>query len=368
MTNDSSLDAAAERGTKLERLRDLLIARDLDAIALHRTSSLAWLTGGATVYVNTASTTGPVAALVRRDGTAKLVTNDIEAPRLAAEEPITGFEIEAAPWHELGSPLGALVAGLRVGCDGFLAGATDLSDDLARLRARLLPCEHARLRDLGQRAAAAMDAAIRTLRPGQRELEIAGLLAGEAQRRGVQAVVNLVATDRRIVDFRHPLPTEKPLQRHAMLVLGGRRQGLVASLTRLVHFGPLPGDLRRRSDAVAAVDTALIQASRPGAALADVLAHGIAAYAQSGYPDEWRRHHQGGLAGYEPREVLVRPSTVGRLEVGHACAWNPSIAGAKSEDTILIGVDVPEVVTATPGWPTLAGAPGLPRPDVLVVD
>ena len=62
-------------------------------------------------------------------------------------------------------------------------------------------------------------------------------------------VVNLIATDERIFNFRHPLPTHKRLERYAMLVLCGRQRGLVCSITRLVHFGRLPDDLRRKAEA-----------------------------------------------------------------------------------------------------------------------
>jgi antitoxin VapB len=41
---------------------------------------------------------------------------------------------------------------------------------------------------------------------------------------------------------------------------------------------------------------------------------------------------------------------VGALQ---AYAWNPSITGTKSEDTMLVGDDGNEVITAMPGWPTI---------------
>jgi antitoxin VapB len=34
-----------------------------------------------------------------------------------------------------------------------------------------------------------------------------------------------------------------------------------------------------------------------------------------------------------------------------ACAWNPSITGTKSEDTILLTGDSPETLTTMAGWP-----------------
>jgi Xaa-Pro aminopeptidase len=189
--------------------------------------------------------------------------------------------------------------------------------------------------------------------PGMTEYQLAGLLSGAAESRGVQAVVNLIATDQRIFSYRHPLPTSKPLQKYAMLVLCGRKWGLICSLTRLVHFGPLPDDLHRKSEAVARVDAEMIAATRPGNTLADVFQRSQMAYAAAGFPNEWRKHHQGGVAGYEPREVTVTPHISQPILVGQAFAWNPSITGAKSEDTILVADLTNEILTVMPDWPVI---------------
>ncbi len=52
-----------------------------------------------------------------------------------------------------------------------------------------------------------------------------------------------------------------------------------------------------------------------------------------------------------------------------AFAWNPSITGTKSEDTILATPDGPEVISGSPDWPLVeATAAGrlVARPDILV--
>ncbi len=221
-------------------------------------------------------------------------------------------------------------------------------------RAHLSPDEAARFRALGRLCAEAMHAAIQQIRPGQSEHTLAALLAGEAIAREVWPIVDLVATDERIFDYRHPLPTQKTLSRYAMLVLCGRRWGLVCSLTRLVHFGPLPDGLRRKQQAVAEVDAALLSATRPGATLAQVFACGVAAYEKTGHAGEWQLHHQGGAAGYEPREYLGTPTAADVVAENQVFAWNPSITGCKSEDSILIGPTENEILTEIPSMPTLS--------------
>jgi antitoxin VapB len=89
-------------------------------------------------------------------------------------------------------------------------------------------------------------------------------------------------------------------------------------------------------------------------------------YAETGYPDEWKKHHQGGTAGYEPREYLSVPGSTDRVAAGQVYAWNPSITGYKSEDTILIGDAKNEVLTEMSDWPYLT-VDGINRPAILVV-
>ena len=345
--------------TEFERrqtqVQSFLAERDLDALLLQRVSSFAWATCGAASYVNTATTFGEATLVITQTGR-YLITNNIEATRLEQEEKLVkqGWEFRVGPWHEGQDTIAELTRGLRIGADVSLPGTTDLSAELSRLRANLSPEEVERFRSLSRQCAEAMEGAIRAVRPGQTEYQIAGLLAQEADSRGAQAIVNLIATDERIFSFRHPLPTDKKLDRYAMLVLCGRRWGLVCSITRLVHFGPLPDELRRKSEAVAQVDGAFITATRPGRTLGDIFEVAQEAYAKAGFADEWRLHHQGGPAGFEPREYVAVPGSTDLVSVGQVYAWNPSITGAKSEDTVLVGKDGNEVLTTIPDWPMLS--------------
>jgi Xaa-Pro aminopeptidase len=343
-----------EFSQKQNRIQDLLEERKLDALLLQRVSSFAWATCGAASYVNTATTNGEATLLITPSGR-YLITNNIEATRLEREEKLVaqGWEFRVTPWHEARDTVAELTRGLRFGADGPYPGATDLSGDLVRLRVNLTLEEGERFRVLGRLCAEAMDSAVRAVRPGQTEYQIAGLLTHEAERRGVQAVVNLIATDERVFAFRHPLPTDKELERYAMLVLCGRRWGLVCSVTRFVHFGQLPDDLRRKAETVARIDAAFIAATRPGRSLGEIFQRAAAAYAETGFPNEWHLHHQGGPAGYEPREYLATPHSTDVVSIGQAYAWNPSITGTKSEDTILVGEAGNDVLTAIENWPAL---------------
>lgn len=357
---------------KQARMQALLDQRGLDGVLLSRVSNFAWATCGGLSYVNTASSDGIASLLVTRAGR-YLITNTIEAPRLDTEEHLKaqGWEFVVEPWWNAGDPLSRLLPGARLGSDSPYPGAVDLSAEVARLRGLLTPEEGERFRAVGALCAQAMDAAIRQVRPGQTEYEISAMLMAETERRGVQPIVSLIAVDQRIFSYRHPIPTAKKLDRYAMLVLCGRRQGLVCSLTRLVYFGRLPADLQRKAEATATVDATFIAATRPGVSLGEVFGQAQAAYAATGFADEWRLHHQGGPASYEPRDWVATPGSTDIVVAGQAYAWNPSITGAKSEDTLLVGESANEIITAIPGWPmqtVMVNGQPWRRPAVLETD
>jgi Xaa-Pro aminopeptidase len=347
-----------ETTQKLERLRQLLDRHNLDALLLRRISSFAWATGGAASYVNTAAAEGAAALLVTRQE-AHLLTNSIEAPRLRDEEGLeqAGWQFHVEPWPGPAAALNDLSGGLRLGADSAYPGAQDLSGELARLRASLTFAEGQRFRQLGRLCAQSVDAASNHIRPGQSEYEIAALLGFEAQRRGVQPVVLLVAVDERLLHYRHPLPTSRKLEKTALLVLCGRREGLVCSISRMLSVGPVEEDLRRKLEIVSGVYAVINHATRPGRTTGEVFSAAQAAYAHYGLPDEWLNHHQGGAAGYEPREYLGSPGSQDLVQEGQVFAWNPSAAGAKAEDTILVRGGGPEVLTKIPGWPVVRVQP-----------
>jgi Xaa-Pro aminopeptidase len=130
-----------------------------------------------------------------------------------------------------------------------------------------------------------------------------------------------------------------------MLVASSERGGLYANLTRIVELEEPDPELARRLRACDEILTRLREeATRPGRTLAEAFADCRGFYADAGFADEWRLHHQGGLTGYGSRELIATPSTDHVIEPGQAFAWNPSITGAKVEETFVLTEAGPEVV------------------------
>jgi antitoxin VapB len=358
--------------TKHERINQLLDNHNLDGLLIQQVSNFAWVTNGAASYVNTATTNGVATLFVTRDAR-HLIADNIETPRLEMEEQlqVQGWEFHTHRWDQPSPALTKLTDGFKLGADGAFPGAVDLSGELAVLRSYLDAAEQDRFRSLSSLCAEAMDEAIRAVKPGLTEFKIASLLSAAVQARGVLPIVNLIATDERVYNFRHPLPIDKKMAKYAMLVICGRKEGLVCSLTRLVHFGTLPNELKEKADAVAYVDAAMIAATRPGEQVNKIFRIAKASYSKVGFPDEWYLHHQGGPAGYDPREFIATDAVDTPVGVGQVYAWNPSITGCKSEDTILVGEDNNEILSAIEGWPSILveiNGQAIERPAILVID
>jgi Xaa-Pro aminopeptidase len=202
-----------------------------------------------------------------------------------------------------------------------------------------------------------VEAACRACEPTDTERTVAADLRSRLARRGLDAPVVLVGGERRAQAYRHYTPSDERLGRYALVSVTARSEGLYTSCTRTVAFEE-PDWLRGRHEAAATVDATALAATRAGGqrddTAGDVFEAIRRAYTVLGYRGEWREHHQGGAAGYAGREWFATPNSEARLDLPMAYAWNPTVQGAKSEDTVLVTADGHEVLSATGDWPSLS--------------
>ncbi len=340
--HDPGLAQAQEYRRRLDALRALLDRRGVAAALLSSRVNFAWLTAGGAGHILQSSETAIVAMLVTRDDVVA-ITQNIEAARLADEE-LDGLDIDVAsvPWWEPGAI--ETEALRRLGTNRLVVRDPDLEPELVPIRSVLSDFDRERMAILGQIARVAVEGALAAARPGWSENELVADLLGRLP--GARVPVVLAAADGRIERYRHPLPGAPPILRRVMLVLVAERWGLHVALTRIREFEPPDADRARRIEAVGAVQAAMHAATRSGATLGDVFEAGQAAYAAAGYPDAWRDLHQGGTIGYQARERVATPGDPTIIEPGMAFAWNPSIAGAKAEDTLVLDDGGQRVLTA----------------------
>ena len=344
---------AAEAADKLAQLRAALAQSGAGALRLRGLDWFAWATAGADASVLLAAESGVAELLVTADE-ACVLTDAIDAERLRREQLPDGFNFHIAPWAEtelhdsyvLGAAGGALVLS-----DRPCRAEQPLPPQWRLQRMVLTAAEQERYRVLGRDAAAAIGDALRAARPQWSEYELAAAGAQALLRRGIQPALVLAAGERRLGLFRHPLPTHDPLGSRAMLMLCGRRHGLHASLSRGVSFGPLPDELQAAQQELLQAEGTGLDAVQAGQSLAAVHHAFDAAYRHANRPDAILERHQGGVTGYQARELLASASTATGLETGMALAFNPGFDGLTIEDTFLLGPGGLENLTFDPDWP-----------------
>ena len=342
-----------DRAAKRDRVLDLLDRRGASSLVLRSHTALAWYLDGARTHVSLAG--DPVlAAVVSRSGDELRVFAN-EADRLLGEElgDLSGATVTEVPWYEALAPAG--IAELE---------EADVADELRAVRASLLPAELDRYRRLSREVAEALTDAATGARRSDTEREVAARLAGDLVARGIDPLVILVAGRARL-GHRHPLPTDASIGDRAMLVVCGRRHGLIANATRWVRWGASPAEdaAQRR---ILDVEAAFLDGTRVGGTIAEAFRAGITAYGPAGFDaEEWRRHHQGGAAGYAGRDPRATAAVADVVRERHAFAWNPTAPGAKVEDTVLVDDGGVEVLTVDPRWPVI-DVGGRPRPIELV--
>jgi Xaa-Pro dipeptidase len=326
-------------------LRELMDGRGLRAILLSSPANFAWYTSGADNRVDHGDPLGVASVLVTTDD-ACILTNNIEAPRMR-EEQTPEMEVVEHPWHEEpAAHLRELTGGAVVGTDFPSDFGPDLSAQISPLRYVLDEDAIEDYRRLGEDTVVALSEAADVLSPESDEFEAAAELSRACLRRSMFAPVLLAASEERLVRHRHPVPHGGSLGKRAMLVVCAERGGLFVSLTRMIYFEePDPHTSRRQEACEEILGRMREEATRQGRTLAQAFEDCRRFYAEASFPEGWRDHHQGGMTGYASREVIATPGTQQEIREGQAFAWNPSLVGAKAEETFVLRHDGPEVLT-----------------------
>ena len=348
---------ADEIKEKEKRVRNFLKSKSLKGLLLKRQANFSWMTGGGLNLVGIATEMG-AASLLITENSKFVISNNIEAPRMIEEEGLEkqGFIVKSFPWHEdhEASIVKELLGEGPLGSDGLFPNAQMMAEDIARLRYSFTPDEQKRYRWLGKRVSIALEKTMMKTKKGEKESAVVGRLSKELWKDRIDPVTLMSAADDRISQFRHPIPTEKKIEKYLMVSVNARKWGLIVSLTRFVHFGKLPKELREKYEANVFIDCTMMAHTCPGIPAKEVLQKGMDAYREKGYPEEWKLHHQGGSIGYTGRDYRVHFKTPDIIQENQAFTWNPSITGTKSEDTILATLKGPEMITHPILYPTLS--------------
>lgn len=345
------MNGSEEVSYKLKFIREALQATESAGIRLRGTDWFAWATAGGSNTVLLAAETGVAEVLVTATD-AWILTDEIEAQRLQDEQlpkatdglasDGLAYKVYVHPWAQ-GAQREAFVrdatSGGKVLSDRPTATEAPLPQSMIHQRQIMLPSELDRYRQVGRLASAAMTEVLTQAQPTWTEYQLAGAGAEALWARGLHPALTLAAGDRRLPLYRHPLPSSDAIGRQAMLVFCARGSGLIVSLTRFVCFGGITDQDKKLHRTIAEIEAVALNHSRPETPLNEIY-HALAvAYEQQGYPTAIREHHQGGTAGYGARDVVATSETSDRLSANMVIAWNPSIPGAKIEDTFVLQPD-----------------------------
>lgn len=353
----------AEIEQKLSWMRKALYETHATGLRLRGIDWFSWATAGGSNMVLLAAETGVAEVLVTLDG-AWILTDEIEAQRLQDEEIPAGsaYQFAVNPWTEIDireafvretTQGGRIISDLPLMTlnDRPILAETSLPNTLVNRKRSFLPSEIDRYRQIGKLASAAMTEVLTQARPDWTEVQLAGAGAAALWTRGLHPALTLAAGEQRLQKYRHTLPKQEKIGRAAMLVFCARGFGLYANLTRFVYFDRLSETEASLHHQVREIEAAALNQCRVETPLDQIYLTLQQAYEQHGYPNAIREHHQGGTTGYLSREVIATPTTSDRLAANTAMAWNPSLSGAKIEDTFLLHEDDHlENLTLDPNW------------------
>ncbi|MBN3881399.1 MULTISPECIES: M24 family metallopeptidase [unclassified Nostoc] len=348
-----------EVSKKLELIRETLRETEVQVqgVRLRGTDWFAWATAGASNTVLLTAETGVAEVLVTTED-AWVLTDEIEAQRLKDEELPANFKVYVNPWADYAARESfvrdVIGGGIAISDRPISNLEKPLPPSLQIHKRVMMSSELERYRQVGQKASQAMTEVLKAAKPTWTEYQLAGAGAEALWGKGLHPALTLVAGERRLPLYRHATATGEQIGRQAMLVFCARGYGLYANLTRFVCFGELSGEQAELHSHVREVEAVILNLCQPGTTL-DAVYHALAqAYEQHGFPNAIREHHQGGTTGYLAREIVANPTTTDPLAEGIAVAWNPSLVGAKIEDTFVILKDGKlENLTFDPNFPNV---------------
>ncbi|MBI5931799.1 MAG: M24 family metallopeptidase [Chloroflexi bacterium] len=339
---------------KRARVVHFLTEQRLDGVWLGQPENFAWFTGGGRLPLGVNS----AGLLVLKD-TIYLIAPTSDGERILQEE-IGGHGVELRPydWHRPQAKtdtLNRLTSGLKIGTDLNCVSKNlePIGEAVIRLRLALTPAEQYRYRALCGELTHIVQTAAYQIKSGQSERDVAAEITYQLLKANINTTRLLIGADSRLRRFVDIPPTDNRICEIATISVVAQRGGLQAALTRLVAVDKITEETSSRHRAVTKVAAHYIHYTRPGRSLREILDVGAAAYGREGYAGEWEAHCQGGLIGYAPCELQAAPDVEQRIEAYQVLAWQASIGGIKSEDTMMVLPDRILTLTRTEDWPVI---------------
>jgi Xaa-Pro aminopeptidase len=358
----------AEVAARLERIRSIMLDRDIDVVTLAPTDSLRYVLG----FSPFPDERTCVLFLSAR-------TSAFVVPSINAEDVRRVAEGHALfEWHDTTGPTSALTAAIshlrldrasrvavdpEMRADALLAiqsllGDAEFVDGALVLRpAREVKVEGevALLRASAAAADTAMGHALSACRPGVTEQEVAEAAVAGFREAGVTQVSFAIIGSGPNGAFPHHHTGDRSLTEGDAVVidLGGRLSDYSSDITRMAYLGEPSGRYREVHEVVESAVVAAMAVAQPGAACGEIDAAARKTIASAGYGDYFvhRTGHGLGLSMHEPPWIVagsqdpVREGMVFSIEPG---IYLPGEFGVRLEEIVCVTSHGCEILSALP--------------------
>ncbi len=313
---------------KIEKVRVYAHSRGKKGAVISSVENFAWLTSGARSYIALTDSVGSAWLLVTDDD-AHVITKNIEAERLKKEELPSNLKVIEFEWF---SDPNVAIRKILDDQNILFEADPEFADFLLKSRIRLSEYEIERYAEVGKKSAIALEKAMKRIKPDMSELEGKGLIEQELANEGLDSLLVLVFGDESRMTYRHNLPRNVKIGNRCFGSVCAKKYGLVISSTRTIEFEK-DEKFEKQYSVNMKVDAEILDATYRSNSMGQIFFEIEKIYSSHGYPDEWKLHHQGGIAGYKTREIVAIPHMPFEISDGVSFAWNPTITGTKLEDT-----------------------------------
>lgn len=338
---------------KRNKLLKLIEIKNISGILLSKKWNFRWFTGGHDNNVVRTEDSSSVYLYINKSGNYLIATKS-DAGRVFYEELNEfGFQLILYKWYDenIEDVIKNISGNSLVGCDYDNNIFMNLEDDLAKLRIDLTDYEVNKIKEFSKDYSNILTDFCLKLKTGLNEKKIADNLEYFFKNYNINFPVLMVGSDDRIYKFRHPIATDKKVKKYLLIATVAEKFGLHISISRSVYFGKVPKELQKKQEIVNLLEAKLCFNTLPGIMLKDLFKIGKNFYKELGYPDEWQNHTLGGIVGYKPREFLINALNTIKINKNNIISWNPTINGAKAEDTILVEENKISQLTIDKRWP-----------------
>jgi Xaa-Pro dipeptidase len=280
--------------------------------------------------------------------------------------------------HHLAGEKTALIVGVQMGFStpAFLltmfqkanpeAEVVDIAPVMDELRMVKDSGEVALVRRAGEIASIGMLAAVKALKPGVTEIEVAAEAEYAMRKAGGYGTATPVFVNSGVRSgWLHGTATDKKIAQGELVVIDlvPRYKGYCANLCRTYVVGTPTRQQKELFDMYKEAQAEGIKALRPGAHMRDVDTSAKAVFGRAGYADQYVSgiSHGIGLGFEEKPAPTIHPADSGveirqgmTLTVGHSVLSVPGIGGIRLEDTFYVSADGVTSLTDLPAEFTLS--------------